>query len=113
MNELALFASTFLFVFALCFQQLNVNGMHYGLAFITAFVIGAANLVILRIVPSATIAEILAYLAGGPFGVVAAMWVQPRVVQWRARRREVRSNIPAILKRTSVYSDHAIWKRHG
>ena len=73
MTELALFVSTFGLVFCLGTQSLNVNGGHYVAAFITSFAIGARNLVVLKLAPSATPTEMAAYLIGGPFGIVASM----------------------------------------
>ena len=73
MTELALFVSTFGLVFCLGIQSLNVNGGHYVAAFITSFAIGAGNLVVLKLAPSATPTEMAAYLFGGPFGIVASM----------------------------------------
>ena len=73
MTEIALFVSTFGLVFCLGIQSLNVNGGHYVAAFITSFAIGAGNLVVLKLAPSATPTEMAAYLIGGPFGIVASM----------------------------------------
>ncbi len=84
MIELALFASTFAVVFALGLQSLNVNGGHYVAAFITSFAIGASQLVLYKLVPHANLVQVLAYLAGGPFGIVASMVAHRR---WIANRR--------------------------
>ena len=73
MTELALFVSTFGLVFCLGHQSLNVNGGYYVSAFVTSFAIGAGNLVVLKLAPSATPTEMAAYLIGGPFGIVASM----------------------------------------
>jgi hypothetical protein len=78
MTELALFSSTFILVFALGFQSLNVNNGHYVAAFMTSFAIGGSNLVLFKYVPDANVTEILAYLIGGPFGIVASMWAHRR-----------------------------------
>ena len=80
MIELALFASTFVVVFALGFQQQNVNGGHYLAAFFTSFVIGGAYLFLYKLVPDAGPREMAAYLAGGPFGITAGMWVHARTL---------------------------------
>lgn len=80
MTELALFASTFSLVFALGLQTLNVNGGHYKAAFMTSFLIGCSNLVVLQIVPHAAIPEKIAYLAGGPFGIITSMWIHERIL---------------------------------
>ena len=80
MTELALFASTFALVFALGMQSLNVNGGHYKAAFVNSFLIGASNLVVLKVVPHANVMEMCAYLTGGPFGIVTSMWVHSRTL---------------------------------
>ena len=83
MTELVLFISTFLSVFALGFQSLNVNNGHYMAAFFTSFLIGTANLMLYRLAPNATGTEIAAYLAGAPLGIVTAM----KFHAWLRRRR--------------------------
>jgi hypothetical protein len=82
MTALALFASTFILVMALGLQSLHVNRGHHIAAFITSFAIGTGNLVLLKIVPGDTTAiDVAAYLLGGPFGIVTAMWLHPRIVR--------------------------------
>lgn len=81
MTALYLFGSTFVLVFALGFQSLNVNGGHYWLAFFTSFAIGAANLVLYKLAPNANTVEMAAFLLGGPFGIVASMWAHQRFVR--------------------------------
>ncbi|MBK8916405.1 MAG: hypothetical protein IPM64_17710 [Phycisphaerales bacterium] len=73
MSELALFSSTFVLVFALGLQSLNVNGGHYLAAFLTSFVIGGMNMVLYKLAPNASATEIMAYLVGGPLGIVTSM----------------------------------------
>jgi hypothetical protein len=85
MNELYLFLAAFLTVFALGFQQQNVIGRHYFAAVITSLAIGSAQLFLWRIAPTATPPEIAATLAGGPVGIVAAMYAHPRIARWWKR----------------------------
>lgn len=80
MNALVIFGSTFVLVFALGFQSLNVNKGHYVAAFFTSFMIGASNLVILKTVPQGDTWLIVAYLLGGPFGIIASMWIHKRTL---------------------------------
>lgn len=87
-DHLLLFASTFISVFALGFQSLNVRGDHYLAAFMTSFVIGVGNLFILRLVPDADAGLIAAYLLGGPFGIVSSMWAHKRTVGKPAPRKK-------------------------
>lgn len=87
MSELILFTSCFVSVFALGFQSQNVNGGHYLSAFLTSFVIGIGHLALYRFMPGASSSEIAAFLAGGPLGIVASMWVHRRTL---GRRRGLR-----------------------
>ena len=97
MIELTLFASTFILVFALGLQSLNVNNGHHLAAAITSFVIGAGQMVLFKLAPNANWSETAAFLLGGPFGIVASMWVHPRLVRFfananLARERRSRSS---------------------
>lgn len=83
MAAFTLFVSTFVLVFALGLQSLNVNAGYYRAAFVTSFLIGAAQMVLLKLGPEAGSIEILAYLCGGPFGIITSMyahrrWFKPR-----------------------------------
>lgn len=75
MTALALLLSTFALVFTLGMQSQLVNNGHYAGAFANSLAIGTCNLVLFKLAPNATGIEIVAYLIGGPFGIVAAMWV--------------------------------------
>ena len=81
MTELTLFASTFVLVFALGLQSLNVNNGHYIAAAFTSFVIGAGQMILYKIAPHASWSEIAFYLIGGPFGITASMWAHPRLAK--------------------------------
>jgi len=74
MTALIIFGSTFILVFALGFQSLNVNNGHYKAAFFTSFAIAVSNLVLFKTVPQAGAMEIAAYLTSGPFAIIASMW---------------------------------------
>jgi hypothetical protein len=82
MTEASLFLAAFVTVFALGFQQQNVVGRHYVAAVFTSVAIGSAQLFLWRIAPTANATEILATLAGGPVGIVAAMYAHPRITRW-------------------------------
>lgn len=88
MTELYIFASTFAVVMLLGLQSLNVNGGHHIAAFATSFGIGTANLVLFKLVPDASLTEMLAYLFGGPFGILLAMWIHPRIAM-RFKRDDI------------------------
>lgn len=86
MRELLIFASAFSLVFMLGFQSRSVNSGQKSLAMLNSFLIGIANLFVLKMMPSALEwTEIAAYLIGGPLGIVSAMVVHHRVTR---RRRE-------------------------
>jgi hypothetical protein len=87
MNELTLFASTFVLVFALGAQSLNVNNGHYVAAAFTSFVIGSGQMVLFKLAPNASWTEIAAFLLGGPFGITASMWAHPRLAKLLGRRK--------------------------
>jgi hypothetical protein len=85
-TEAYLFAAAFVTVFALGFQQQNVAGRHYLAAVFTSCLIGGAQLFLWRVAPTASASEIIATLAGGPAGIVAAMYVHPRIARrWRGK----------------------------
>jgi len=73
MTAVLIFISTFVLVFSLGFQSLNVNNGHYKAAFFTSFAIGLANLVLFKTVPQAGVMEIGSYLIAGPFAITASM----------------------------------------
>lgn len=80
------FAATFALVLALAAQSLNTNQGHYRAAFVTSWVIGLMQLYVLKTIPDASDWTIdLAYLAGGPFGAMAAMWLHPRTIGKKKR----------------------------
>ena len=81
MTYAALFASAFITVFLLGVQQLNVHGRHYLAAGITSLGIGGAQIFLWRLIPTASAWEIAATLAGGPAGIVAAMWLHPILIR--------------------------------
>jgi hypothetical protein len=74
MTAFIIFTSTFILVFALGFQSLNVNNGHYKAAFFTSLAIAISNLVLFKTVPQANWIEIVAYLCAGPLAIVASMW---------------------------------------
>ncbi len=83
MTALALLASTFALVFFLGLQSQLVNNGHHISAFLNSLAIGTANLVLFKLAPDAAGWEIAAYLAGGPFGIVASMVFY----RWLRRKR--------------------------
>lgn len=74
-----LLVSTFGLVFSLGLQSQLVNNGHFVGAFLNSLAIGAANLVLFKLAPEASGIEVAAYLAGGPFGIVASMLAYRRM----------------------------------
>ena len=87
MTELTLFTSTFVLVFALGAQSLNVNNGHYYAAAFTSFVIGGGQMVLFKLAPNASWSEIAAFLLGGPFGITASMWAHPKLARVLTRQK--------------------------
>lgn len=88
MTATMLLASTFVLVFTLGLQSQLVNNGHHLGAFINSLAIGASNLVLFKLAPDAQGLEIAAYLAGGPFGIVASMVVYQRIKSSRSKTGE-------------------------
>lgn len=92
MNALVLFVATFVAVFALGLQSLNVNGRHFVAAGLTSLLIGGANLVLFKSLPGPTgLLELAGYLIGGPAGIVCAMYAHPLLVGVSTRQRQERA----------------------
>jgi len=82
MTALSIFGATFVLVLALGLQSLNVNRGHYAAAFLTSLAISSAQLAILKIVPAAEApVDYLAFMSGGPLGIVCAMYLHPLIVR--------------------------------
>lgn len=102
-----LFASTCGLVFALGLQSLNVNGGHRVLAVTTSFMIGSANLVVLKVVPGPTSAlDVLAYLIGGPAGIWLSMLAHPWLVAKLGRKPTIAMPAPANLYSRMAMPEH-------
>ena len=86
-TALTLFASTFAVVFCLGLQSQFVNNGHYKSAFFNSLAIGGSNLLILKNIP-ATPLQTAAYLCGGAFAIVLAMWV----FAWIKSREAIKTN---------------------
>lgn len=90
MQALILLGSTFSLVFLMGLQSLVVTHDHKFMAFINSFLIGAAQLALYRLAPQASGWETAAYLIGGPFGVVAAMYA---FQAWKSRKMPVKPTL--------------------
>lgn len=87
-HALLCFASTFVAVFALGLQSLNVNQGHYLAAAATSLAIGAGHIALYKFMPGANVVDIIAYLAGGVIGIVSSMWFHRVAKAWWTRLKE-------------------------
>lgn len=74
MTAIYLLISTLALVFCLGLQSQFVNNGHFIAAFANSLAIGTANLVLFKLAPNASPLESIAYIAGGPLGIVLSMW---------------------------------------
>lgn len=72
-SALLLFGSTFSLVFLLGLQSQFVNRGRSIPAFFISFMIGGSNLILFKLAPDASGVQIVAYMTGGPLGIVAAI----------------------------------------
>jgi hypothetical protein len=83
---LLVFLGTWLSVFTLGLQSLNVNQGHYFAAAVTSLGIGAGHVLLYKYMPTADWLELGGYFAGGVTGITASMWIHPRIKALVARR---------------------------
>ena len=88
MNEIALLGGSFVFVFALSYQQQNIFYRRYFPAVVNAAFIASLNLLVVKMGSQATPAEMLAFIAGQPLGTVAAMWLSSRRLASQAQETQ-------------------------
>ena len=81
-NALLCFASTYIAVFALGLQSLNVNQGHYLAAALTSLAIGASHIALYKFMPSSGPLEWGGYFAGGVLGITSSMWFHRRFKAW-------------------------------
>lgn len=112
MKELALFCGSFATVFALSFQQHNIQLRRQTVALINATFIGMLNLLILKIGSQASPSEMMAFIVGEPLGTLAAMrlhdrWLQrndPQVLSGCASRHITKAQERSCQK--PLYMEH-------
>ena len=75
MNALLLFGAMFITVFLMAAQNLFINNGKYLRAFFMSAAISVSQIILFKFAPNASAIEVAGFLAGGPFGVVTAMWV--------------------------------------
>jgi hypothetical protein len=77
MEAIHLFLASFLVVFLLGIQQLNIQHRRYLAAMATSIGITGSNYILFKILPSGDIQfiQFLWYSLGGALGIVTAMWI--------------------------------------
>lgn len=83
-EPLIVFACQFTYIMLLGLQTLNVNGKHYISAAATSLALGCFGYFLTATVAAHQQHGIyspawFAFIAGGPMGVVASMWLHPRL----------------------------------
>lgn len=87
-SALLVFVSTFVCVFALGLQSLNVNQGHYFAAAVTSLAISGGHLFLYEIMPHPTGLDRLGYFAGGIAGITASMWFHRAFKAWWIARKK-------------------------
>jgi len=93
MSLFLLFLSSFLVVFLLVFQQLNVSRRHYGLAAITSVAITLTQFIVVKGMASGGAPEMVFMSAGAVLGVLTSMASHDRLFRWRAARLTAKTAI--------------------
>lgn len=112
-TALLIFTSTFILVFALGFQSLNVNNGHYKAAFFTSFAIGVSNLVLFKTVPQADMIDIAAYLVAGQFAIIASMYAHKKVIKHKSIDAEIDDVLSANFSNNPVRQSQAETRKAG
>ena len=94
-SALIVFASTFLTVFALGLQSLNVNQGHYFAAALTSAAISIGHLWLYKVMPNPSWLDLGGYFVGGIVGITTSMWFH-RVAKawWTARKATLHHRVP-------------------
>jgi hypothetical protein len=82
------FFASFISVFALGLQSLNVNQGQYGLASLTSIIICTGSLGLFKVLPESGIVQIAAYFVGCNLGILTSMWSHPRLKRWWGSRNK-------------------------
>ena len=99
-GALLIFGSTFMAVFFLGLQSLNVNQGYYLAAAVTSFFISTGHIALYKFMPDSGAPELAAYYAGGIIGITSSMWFHRRFKSWwgaHQARRRLRKAVDARL----------------
>jgi len=86
MIELKIFLAQFCTIFFLGFQQKNVTGGHYSLAFLTSLLLGVVGWFLTSIIATANLEAVftsvwVSFIVAGPIAIITAMYTHPWVVK--------------------------------
>ena len=87
MSTLLIFAATFVAVFTLGLQSLNVNQGMRLMATVTSLAISTGHIFLYKYMPNSGVIDYLGYYAGGITGINASMSAHPYLRAWLERRR--------------------------
>jgi hypothetical protein len=86
LSALTIFAATFVSVFALGLQSLNVNQGYYFAAIATSFFISTGHIFLYRYMPQPGSLDLIGYYLGGASGIASSMWFHRSVKAWWSAR---------------------------
>jgi hypothetical protein len=87
LQALFVFGSTFIAVFFLGLQSLNVNQGDKQAAGVTSFFISSGHILLYRYMPAPSGLEIVGYYLGGIVGIVKSIEWHPYIKAWITARR--------------------------
>lgn len=97
MNALAIFLCTFSLTFLTGFQSQNIGGGHKRVSFITSALISLMSLVTVKVIANPTdLFTDIAYIFGGPFGIVASLKLHP----------VIKNKFPRLFERRNQKAKH-------
>jgi hypothetical protein len=85
-SALLVFGATFLSVFTLGLQSLNVNQGHYLAAGVTSFFISTGHIFLYKYMPQPDGMQLAGYYTGGMVGITASIWFHKVARTWWAAR---------------------------
>lgn len=87
-SALLVFAATFLSVFTLGLQSLNVNQGHYLAAGVTSFFISTGHIFLYKFMPDSDVPQLVGYYLGAIAGITSSIWFHKRaralLAAWRS-----------------------------
>lgn len=86
MSAVLLFVSSFAFVFLLGFQSQVVRDKERAMAFGVSLMIGLCELIVLKHAPSADFVDGIAFLLGGPVGIVSSIEAHDLYLKYKKRK---------------------------